>query len=231
MPSRLTMPHGRRIALNLPAGSGLEEIEQARAELARLNRERRETDERRRTLLQAREEAAQTDLAAAARAIRGGAKAPKTRQVDTVDAELAKLEEYAAAVDTALDQCESELVDAVEEKREQRTRELGERLSDEQERWVELVDACMEQLAKINTTASLAAWYGGFPGPYPAFRERSTGHLSMRGTGGSVYAPAAVLAELRAAFAERAAHGGPPVMPVPEGGPTPLTKVPSVHAA
>ncbi len=229
MTSRLTTRGGRRVALNLPAGSGLDEIEKARAELERLNRERRETDERRRELLQSREQARQADLSAAARAIRGGKAAPKTRQVDAVDAELAKLEEYAAAVDTALDQCESELVDAVEEKRAQRTQELDERLADEQTRWVELIDVCVEQLAKINTTASLAAWYGGFPGS-PAFRLRSSGHLGMRGTGGDTYPPSAALAALRDAFAERSAPGLAPVMPTPDG-PTPLKQVPSRHAA
>jgi hypothetical protein len=230
MASRLTPRNGRRIALNLPAGSGLEEVERARAELERLNRERRERDERRRTLLQAREDAAQTDLAAAARAIRGGSKAPKTRQVDAVNVELTALEEYAAAVETALDQCESELVAAVEEKREQRVQELKTRLADEQAEWVELIDACVAQLAKINATAAMRAWYGGFPdAAYPAFRPAATGHLNMRGTGGSTYAPAAVLAELREAFTERAAPTHP-VMPVPDA-PKPLTRIESANAA
>jgi hypothetical protein len=230
MASRLTTNSGRRVALNLPAGSGLEEVERARAELERLNRERRETDERRRTLLQAREEAAQTDLAAAARAIRGGAKAPKTRQVDAVDAELGKLGEYGDALETALDQVEDELVEAVEQLRPERLSELEERLADEKARWLELVAGLEAQLGAVNTVASLEAWYAGFPGS-PVFRAGSFGHLNMRGTGGSTYAPAAVLAELAAAFDQPAAPGRPPTMPIPEGGPTPLTKIPSRHAA
>jgi hypothetical protein len=225
MPSRLTTNRGRRVALNLPAGSGLEEVEKARAELDRLTRERRETDERLRRLMQAREEAAQADLTAAATAIRGGAKAPKTRQVDGVDAELATLAEYAAAVDTALDMTEDELVEVVERLRPERLQELVQRLADEKARWRELVAGLEAQLDAVNTVAALERWYRGFPGQ-PTFRAGSIGHLGIRGTGGDAIPPAAALAALRSAFDERAAPGRPPVMPVPDA-PKPLKQVPS----
>jgi hypothetical protein len=113
-------------------------------------------------------------------------------------------------------------VETVEQLRPQRLQELVQRLADEQDEWISRIDACMEQLAKINTTASLAAWYRGFPSGHPAFRAGSFGHLNMRGTGGSEYAPAAVLAELREAFTERAAPTHP-VMPVPDA-PKPLNE-------
>jgi seryl-tRNA synthetase len=231
MSSRLTANRGRRVKLNLPEGSGLEEVERARAELERLNREQRETDERRRALLTSREEAKQADLELAAKAIRGGKAAPKTRQVDGVDAELAKLEEYAAAIDEALDQVENELVEAVEQLRPQRLSELVQRLADEKARWDERVAGLEAQLDAVNTVASLERWYSTFPGgQHPAFRERSVGHLSMKGTGGDTYTPGAVLAQLRDAFAERVAHDRPPVMPVPDA-PKPLTRIPSANAA
>jgi HD-GYP domain-containing protein (c-di-GMP phosphodiesterase class II) len=230
MSSRLTASNGRRAKLNLPERSGLEEVERARAELERLNNELRENDERRRALLQEREEAKQADLTLAARAIRGGKAAPKTRQVDAVDAEIEKTEEYSAALNEALDQVEDELVAAVEQLRPQRLQELVQRLADEKTRWLELVDGLEAQYVAVNTVASLERWYKAFPGS-PAFRAGSFGHLNIRGTGGSTYTPAAVLAELRAAFDERAAPGRPPTMPIPEGGPTPLTKIPSRHAA
>ncbi len=230
MASRLTTSNGRRAKLNLPEGSGLAEVERARAELERLNDELRENDERGRVLLREREEAKQADLTLAARAIRGGKAAPKTRQVDGVDAALAKTEEYSAAVNEAIDQVEDELVTAVEQLRPQRLQELVQRLADEKTRWLELVAGLEAQLDAVNTVAALESWYQTFPGPYPAFRERSVGHLSMKGTGGDTYTPAAVLRELRSAFDERAAPGRPPVMPIPDA-PKPLTKIPSANAA
>jgi ABC-type transporter Mla subunit MlaD len=226
MTSRLTTSSGRRAKLNLPDGSGLEEVERARAELARLNNELRENDERRRALLQEREEAKQADLTLAAHAIRGGKAAPTKRQVDAVDAELAKLEEYAAALNEALDQVENELVETVEQLRPQRLVELVQRLADEKARWTELVTGLEQQLDAVNSVAALERWYRAFPGQ-PTFRAGSIGHLGIRGTGGDAIPPATALAALRDAFDERAASNRPPVMPVPSDGPTPLKKVSS----
>jgi hypothetical protein len=225
MSSRLTASNGRRAKLNLPERSGLEEVERGRAELERLNRAQRETEESRRALLTSREEARQADLELAAKAIRGGAKAPKTRQVDAVDGEIAKLEEYAAALNEALDQVENELVESVDQLRPQRLSELVQRLADEKSRWLELIAGLEDQLDAVNGVAALERWYRGFPGQ-PTFRAGSIGHLGIRGTGGDTYAPTTVIAALRDAFAERAAPGRAPTMPVPDA-PQPLTRIDS----
>jgi hypothetical protein len=210
MSSRLRTAGGRRVALNLPSGTGFPEVEKARQELQRLTGERRETAGRHRELVTAREAAKQGDLELAAQAIRGGKAAPKTRAVDAVDAELEKLQEHLAAVDTAIDMCENELVEAVEQQREQRVGELDEQLVQAQARWREQIDALEAQLATINQVGSLRNWYRDFPGKFPSFRQRSFGHLDLtEGTG----APAAALKALHAAF-------DPPedrrAMPVPD---------------
>ncbi|MDP9256410.1 MAG: hypothetical protein M3Q31_07640, partial [Actinomycetota bacterium] len=88
MTSRLAI-HGRRVQLNLPDGSGLEELEKARAEFDRLGKERRETEQRLGGLVTSRAEARTADLSAAALAVRSGKKAPTVRQVDAVDEEIA----------------------------------------------------------------------------------------------------------------------------------------------
>jgi hypothetical protein len=223
--SRLRTPSGRRVALNLPAGSGLEEIETARAELERLNKERRETQERHRELVAARESAKQSDLELAARAIRGNKAAPKTRAVDAVDADLAKLEEHLAAVDTALDQVEAELIDQVARMRDQRLGELDEQFAKELADWREGILERVDQLERINQVGSLRAWYRDFPGKFPQFRSRSFGHLEMRN---GTDTPAAALKALHAAF-------DPPddrhVMPIPGGEPSPLRSRNAANAA
>jgi hypothetical protein len=197
MSSRLTTRSGRRVALNLPEGSGLEEVEAARTELARLNRARRESEERRRVLFNSREEAKQADLAAAGRAVRAGKKEPTTRAVEAVDEEISKLEEHLAAVDEAIDQVERELVEAVEQQREQRVAELDEQFAKELADWREGILERVDQLERINQVGSLRAWYRDFPGKFPSFRQRSFGHLDLtEGTG----APAAALKALHAAF-------------------------------
>jgi hypothetical protein len=66
----LRMASGRRVKLGLPADSGIDEVERARVELARLDGERTKTWEERKTLVAEREQARQADLDAAAKAIR-----------------------------------------------------------------------------------------------------------------------------------------------------------------
>jgi hypothetical protein len=206
------MASGRRVKLGLPADSGIDEVERARVELARLDGERTKTWEERKTLVAEREQARQADLDAAAKAIRAAKPEPRTRKVDAVDAKLTKLDRYAEALERAFDGVEGELIAAVEERRPHRLQELDEQLADAQAAWREQIDAAAALLVQINTLASLREWFRTFPGPFPQF------HLRSFGSGN----PAGALAALRACFDEREASGKPHVMPRPDDGPTPL---------
>ncbi len=199
MTSRLAI-HGRRVQLNLPDGSGLEELEKARAEFDRLGKERRETEQRLGGLVTSRAEARTADLSAAALAVRSGKKAPTVRQVDAVDEEIAKLEEHLAVLGEAADQVGAELIDQVELLREQRVGELDKQLAQAQADWCEQIDAAGALLAKVNELASLRNWFSAFPA-HPSFRVGSFGRLQLRSGGGDTPSPAQALAALRDAFA------------------------------
>ena len=188
---------GRRIQLSLPR-TKWKEFEEAAEAYRKLVREKKATSTRLRTLVGKRERAINEDRIALAKAIREGKSDPGDKAVEQVEKEIAACNRRLEALEHALDEAETDLIDVLDEHREEWLEEAKESLTAARDAYAETVEALAQAREKVSATWGLAYFIEHFPEEVISYKPGTAVLPNLRAQNSEPYYFAQVVEAMRA---------------------------------
>jgi len=190
---------GARIAITLPP-TKWKEFEEAAEAYRQLQRERKVTDTRLRSLVNSREGAINADRMALAKSIREGKPDPGDKTVEKIEKEIQACKRRLEAIEHALDDAESELIEVVDDYRDDWLPETEEALAQAREEYAEKVEALAKARARVSAAWGLVHWVRHFPNAEVgaiSYRVRGSVVGRLKGLNSDPYPFDQVIAALR----------------------------------
>jgi hypothetical protein len=174
---------GRRIVLQLPDVPHYPELQAAIEAYRKAHENRRLTSIRLQSLEAERHGAQEKDKRALAEAMRQGKDDPGTPTADKVETEYRNTLRHMEAAELVTSETEDELVQVVEEHREERQRDAEKRAEKAREKYAKAVDAAMAAHSELAAAQALMRWVRDFP-EVPSYRVVAPPLRSLKGEGG-----------------------------------------------
>lgn len=202
-------PGGSRLQLALPR-TDWPELQEATEAYSSLLKERRVTSSRLGQLKRDRERAVEVDRAALGKAIKEGKPDPGDKNVEKIEKEIRACNRRLEALEHALDSAESDLIDVLDEHRDEWLAQADEAVEKAQAQYAEAIDAVSVASHAYAGALALRGWVRSFPEEETTFRVRERFLPRLRNANGSAF----YLSDVLAALHEDATPAEPtPVIP------------------
>ncbi len=189
-------PGGSRQQLALPQ-TQWPEMQQASEAYTSLLKERRVTSTRLGQLRADRDRAVNADRSALGKAIKEGKPDPGDKNVEKIEKEIRACNRRLEALEHALDAAESDLLDVLDEHREEWVEELDEATAQAQATYAEATDALTSASRGYSQALALRSWVRSFPEEETTFRVRERFLPTLKNQNGSAFYIGEVLNALR----------------------------------
>jgi len=189
-------PGGSRLQLSLPQVDW-PELQEAANSYTTLMKERRVTSVRLGQLHAERDRAIEADRAALGKAIKEGKPDPGDKNVEKIEKEIRACNRRLEALEHALDAAESDLIDVLDEHRDEWLGEVGESVATAQAQYAEAIEAVAQASQSYAAAITLRNWIRSFPEEETSFRVRERFLPRLRNANGSAFYLSDVLTALR----------------------------------
>jgi uncharacterized protein YukE len=202
---------GRRLDVQVPPTSNWAELEQPAAKYREVVGKRNAAARRLSGLQGELQRATDADRIALAKAIKEGAKDPGPSRVEKIKKEIAACERFLASSEEAVDMALQDVIDAVDEHRDEWQGEAEEALQEARRAYAETVEEMVAAKEHVSAKYALLAWVAGFPEQELTFRVRGSYGGGLKAENGDPYFFSQVIDALRAdaAKTEGAPQGDP----------------------
>jgi hypothetical protein len=177
---------GSRMQLLLPQ-SEFEELQEACKAYTDLMNERRVTGALLGKLEEDRSRAIEADRIALGKAIKDGTSDPGDKNVEQIEKKIKGCNRRLEALEHALDQAEIDLLEVLDEHRDDWVAELEAKHAEAQAVYREAIDALSASHAKVSQSFALLRWVKHFPEEETTFRVRGTFLGSLKAQNGEPY--------------------------------------------
>jgi seryl-tRNA synthetase len=177
---------GTRMIFSLPP-TPWEEFEKVSKAYRELAQERQVTSRRVGALVNDRERAIHQDRDALARAIREGKPDPGNKKIEQIEKETEACRRRVEALELALDDAESEIMDVLDEHRSEWAEEVRAEVLEAQAAYAEAVEAVAAARHKVSMKFSLLFWIEGFPDTQTSYRVRGSYVGKLKAQNGDPY--------------------------------------------
>lgn len=189
-------PGGTRLQLALPR-TEFAELQEASDAYSTLLKERRVTSSRLSQLKADRNRAIEADREALGKAIKDGTPDPGDKNVEKIEKEIRACNRRLEALEHALDAAEGDLLDTLDEHREEWVAKVEESVSEAQERYASAIDAVADASNAYASSLALCSWLRSFPDEETTFRVRERHLPRLKNQNGSAFYVGDVLTALR----------------------------------
>lgn len=194
--SAIETSRGRRLDISPPPPGTWQELDEKAETYNKLVRERKVTGTRLGGLRGELGRAIAEDRDALARAIKEGKPDPKTSRVEKIEKEIKACERRLGALEEAIDLALEELIEVVDEHRDEWSQQAMEDVAQAQAEYGEAVEAVSSAVQEVLVKVALLRFTRLFPDSETSFKVRASVVPALRGQNGDPYSIYDVLAAL-----------------------------------